>query len=223
MKKTDRSPDSKKSKDHSEFSRVDKLALIKEVRQTMDNFDYATVSAFREATELVAAAFWQGRRLPGHPFDEVLPQLIRFARRSKSADAVWFATWVKRVYVADSERLSSRQRERSSIDAAKETLKKLTVEIEDFGYASASDIGPECYLGSLAGFYHIFSDSGSLRAFALDLMNAATQIESSRIVIQPTLVPEGYAETVLADWSDQIVANAWLYPDRTDGEGDGNG
>ena len=73
MKKTDRSPKSKKSKDQSEFSRVDKLALIKEVRQSMDNLDYVSVSAFREATELVAAAFWQGRRLPGHPFDEVLP------------------------------------------------------------------------------------------------------------------------------------------------------
>ena len=218
MKKTDKSPDPKKPKDQSEFTRVDKLALIKEVRQTMDNFDYASVSAFREATELVVTAFWQGRRLPGHPFDDVLPQLIRFARRSKSPEAVWFAAWVKRVYSADSERLPSRQRGGSSIEVAKESFKKLTVEIENFGYASASDIGPECYLGSLAGFYHIFPDSGSLRAFALDIMDAACQIESSRMVIKPTVVPEGYAETALEDWSDQIVANAWLYPDKKDGK-----
>ena len=96
----------------------------------------------------------------------------------------------------------------------KKLIKKFTIEIDGFGYASASDFGSEVFLGSLAGFYHVFSDSDSLRSFALGLMDAATQIESSRIVIETTAVPEGYAETVLADWSDQIVADAWLYPGK---------
>ena len=90
----------------------------------------------------------------------------------------------------------------------------MTTEIDGFGFVSASDSGPEVYLGSLAGFYHIFSDSDSLRSFALGLMDASSQIELSRTVIETKALPEDYAEMVLADWSDQIVANAWLYPDR---------
>ena len=54
-------------------------------------------------------------------------------------------------------------------------------------------------------------------------MDAACQIENSHLVIKPTVVPEGYAETALEDWSDQIVANAWLYPDKKDDKGDGKG
>ena len=95
--------------------------------------------------------------------------------------------------------------------------------MDNFYYASASDIGPECYLVSLAGFYYIFPDSGSLRAFALDLMYAACLIESSHMVIKPTVVPKGYVEMALEDWSDQIVANAWLYPDKKYDKGDGKG
>jgi hypothetical protein len=214
MKKTDKSPAKKDSKAQPGFSRSDKLALIKEIHHMMNKFDYISVNIFRESTERVAAAFLRGRGLPVDPYDELLSLLIQFARRSKSPEAVWFSGWVKKVYQADSEQLSSRERESHLIDVAKRIFKKLTVEIDGFGYASASDFGPEVYLGSLAGFYHIFSDSDSLRSFALGLIDAATEIESSRTVIETKSVPEDYAETVLADWSDQIAANAWLYPDR---------
>ena len=214
MKKTDKSPAKKDSKAQPGFRRSDKLALIKEIHHMMNKFDYISVNIFRESTERVAAAFLRGRGLPVDPYDELLSLLIQFARRSKSPEAVWFSGWVKKVYQADSEQLSSRERESHLIDVAKRIFKKLTIEIDGFGYASASDFGPEVYLGSLAGFYHIFSDSDSLRSFALGLIDAATEIESSRTVIETKSVPEDYAETVLADWSDQIAANAWLYPDR---------
>ena len=214
MKKTDKSPAKKDSKAQPGFSRSDKLALIKEIHHMMNKFDYVSVNIFKESTERVAAAFLRGRGLPVDPYDELLSLLIQFARRSKSPEAAWFSGWVKKVHQADSEQLSSRERESHLIDVAKRIFKKLTIEIDGFGYASASDFGPEVYLGSLAGFYHIFSDSDSLRSFALGLIDAATEIESSRTVIETKSVPEDYAETVLADWSDQIVANAWLYPDR---------
>ena len=214
MKKTDKSQAKKDSKSQARFSRSDKLALIKEIHHMMNNFDYVSVNVFKESAERVSAAFLRGRCLPVEPYHELLSQLIQFARRSKSPEAEWFSTWVKKVHQADSEQLSSRERESHLIDVAKRIFKKLTVEIDGFGYASASDFGPEVYLGSLAGFYHIFSDSDSLRSFALGLMDAATEIESSRTVIETKAVPEGYAQTVLADWSDQIVANAWLYPDK---------
>ena len=180
----------------------------------MNKFDYISVNIFRESTERVAAAFLRGRGLPADPFGELLSQLIQFARRSKSPEAAWFSGWVKKVHQADSERLLSRERGGHLEDLAKRIFKKLTIEIDGFGYASAADFGPEIYLGSLAGFYHIFSDSDSLRSFALGLMDAASQIELSRTVIETKALPEDYAETVLADWSDQIAANAWLYPDR---------
>ena len=180
----------------------------------MSNFDYVSVNMFKESAERVSAAFLRGRCLPVDPYDELLSQLIQFARRSKSPEAEWFSSWVKKVHKADSEQLSSRQRGNHLEDVAKRTFKKLTIEIDGFGYVSAADFGSEVYLGSLAGFYHIFSDSDSLRSFALGLMDAATEIESSRTVIETKAVPEGYAQTVLADWSDQIVADAWLYPDK---------
>ena len=214
MKKTDKSPAKKDSKAQPGFSRSDKLALIKEIHHMINSFDYVSVNIFKESTERVAAAFLLGRCLPVDPFDELLSQLIQFARRSKSPEAEWFSCWVKKVHKADSEQLSARQRGNHLEDVAKRTFKKLTIEIDGFGYASASDFGSEVYLGSLAGFYHIFSDSDSLRSFALGLMDAATEIESSRTVIETKAVPEGYAQTVLADWSDQIVADARLYPDK---------
>ena len=214
MKKTDKPQAKKESKTKARFSRSDKLALIKEIHHLMNNFDYVSVNIFKESTERVAAAFLLGRCLPVDPFDELLSQLIQFARRSKSSEAEWFSSWVKKVHQADPEQLLSSQRGNHLEDAAKRTFKKLTIEIDGFGYASASDFGSEVYLGSLAGFYHIFADSDSLRSFALGLMDAATEIESSRTVIETKAVPEGYAQTVLADWSDQIVADAWLYPDR---------
>ena len=214
MKKTDKSQAQKDSKSQARVSRSDKLALIKEIHHMMNNFDYVSVNIFKESTERVAAAFLRGRCLPVDPFDELLSQLIQFARRSKSPEAVWFSSWVKKVHLADSEQLSSRERGGLRIDIATQIFKKLTTEIDGFGFVSASDLGPEVYLGSLAGFYHIFSDSDSLRSFALGLMDAASQIELSRTVIETKALPEDYAETVLADWSDQIVANAWLYPDR---------
>ena len=214
MKKTDKSPAKKDFKAQPRFSRSDKLALIKEIHHMLNKFDYVSVNIFKESTERVAAAFLRGRGLPVDPYDELLSLLIQFARRSKSPEAEWFSVWVKKVHQADLEQLSSRERESHLIDIAKLNFKKLTIEIDGFGYASASDFGPEVYLGSLAGFYHIFSDSDSLRSLALDLINAATEIESSRTVFETKAVPEDYAETVLADWSDQIVANAWLYPDR---------
>ena len=77
-----------------------------------------------------------------------------------------------------------------------------------------ADFGAEVYLGSMAGFYHIFSDSDSLRVFGLRLIDAATEIESSRTVFEAKAIPDDYAEMALEDWSDQIVANAWLYPDK---------
>jgi hypothetical protein len=214
MKKTDKSQAKKDSKSQARFSRSDKLALIKEIHHMMNNFDYVSVNVFKESAERVSAAFLRGRCLPVEPYHELLSQLIQFARRSKSPEAEWFSTWVKKVHKADSEQLLSRQRGNHLEDVAKRTFKKLTIEIDGFGYVSASDFGSEVYLGSLAGFYHVFSDSDSLRSFALGLMGAATEIESSRTVIETKAVPEGYAQTVLADWSDQIVANAWLYPDK---------
>ena len=214
MKKTDKSPAKKDSKSQPGFSRSDKLALIKEIHHMLNSFDYVSVNIFKESTERVAAAFLRGRCLPVDPFDELLSQLIQFARRSKSPEAVWFSSWVKKVYQADTEQLSSRERGGHLIDVAKRIFKKLTIEIDGFGFASASGSGPEVYLGSLAGFYHIFPNSDSLRSFALGLIDAANEIESSRTVIETKALPEDYAETVLADWSDQIVANAWLYPDR---------
>ena len=214
MKETDKSSAKKDSKAQPRFSRSDKLALIKEIHHLMHNVDYVSVNIFKESTERLAAAFLRGRGLPADPFGELLSQLIQFARRSKSPEAAWFSGWVKKVHQADSERLLSRERGGHLEDSAKRIFKKLTIEIDGFGYASATDFGPEVYLGSLAGFYHIFSDSDSLRSFALGLMDAASQIELSRTVIETKALPEDYAETVLADWSDQIVANAWLYPDR---------
>lgn len=223
MKKTDKSPAKKDSKAQPGFSRSDKLALIKEIHHMMNNLDYVSVNIFKESTERVAAAFLRGRCLPVDPFDELLSQLIQFARRSKSPEAVWFSSRVKKVHLADSEQLLSRERGGLRIDIATQIFKKLTTEIDGFGFVSASDSGPEVYLGSLAGFYHIFPNSDSLRSFALGLIDAANEIESSRMVIETKALPEDYAETALADWSDQIVADAWLYPDRTDGEGGGNG
>ena len=214
MKKTDKSQAQEDSKSQARVSRSDKLALIKEIHHMMSNFDYVSVNMFKESAERVSAAFLRGRRLPVNPYHELLGQLIQFARRSKSPEAEWFANGVKKVHQADSEQLLSRQRGNHLEDVAKRTFKKLAIEIDGFGYASASDFGSEVYLGSLAGFYHIFADSDSLRSFALGLMDAATEIESSRTVIETKAVPEGYAQTVLADWSDQIVANAWLYPDK---------
>ena len=216
MKKTDKSPAKKDSKSQPGFSRSDKLALIKEINHMMNNFDYVSVNIFKESTERVAAAFLLGRCLPVDPFDELLSQLIQFARRSKSPEAVWFSSWVKKVHQADAEQLLSRELGGHLIDVAKQVFKKLTIEIDGFGFASASDFGSEVYLGSLARFYHIFPDSDSLRSFALGLIDAANEIESSRTVIETKSLPDDYAETALANWSDQIVANAWLYPDRED-------
>jgi hypothetical protein len=214
MKKTGNSQAKQEPKAKSGFSRSDKLGLIKEIHHMMSNFDYVSINIFKESAERVCAAFLRGRCLPVDPYHELLSQLIQFARRSKSPDAEWFSSWVKKVHQGDSEQLLSRQRGNHLEDVAKRTFKKLTIEIDGFGYASASDFGCEVYLGSLAGFYHIFSDSDSLRSFALGLMDAATEIESSRTVIETKSVPEDYAQTVLADWSDQIVADAWLYPDK---------
>ena len=214
MKKTDKSSAKEDSKDQPRFSRSDKLALIKEIHHMMHNVDYVSVNIFKESTERLAAAFLRGRGLPADTFGELLSQLIQFARRSKSPEAAWFSGWVKKVHQADSERLLSRERGGHLEDSAKRIFKKLTIEIDGFGYVSASDFGAEVYLGSLAGFYHIFSDSDSLRVFALGLIDAATEIESSRKVIEDKALPEDYAETVLADWRDQIVADAWLYPNK---------
>ena len=214
MKKADKSQANNESNGKVRFSRSDKLGLINEVHQMMGKLDYVSVSTFREATERVSAAFLRGRGLPVDPIDELLGQLIQFARRSKSSDAEWFLSWVNRVHQSYPERLSSRQRGNHLEDKAKQTFKKLTIEVDAFGYVSAADFGSEVFLGSLAGFYHIFSDSDALRSFSLALMDAATQIESSRTVIETTAVPEGYAETVLEDWADQIVADAWLYPGK---------
>ena len=214
MKKVDKSQAKNDSNAKGRFSRSDKLGLIKEIHHMMGKFDYVSVNTFKESAERVSAAFLRGRGLPVDSVNELLGQLIQFARRSKSSEAEWFKSWVNKVHQADPERLSSRQRGNHLEDMAKQTFKKLTIEIDGFGYASASDFGSEVFLGSLAGFYHVFSDSDSLRSFALALMDAATQIESSRVVIENTAVPEGYAETVLADWSDQIIADAWLYPGK---------
>lgn len=214
MKKTDKSPSKKDSKTNLGFSRTDKLALIKEIHGMLNKFDYVSVNIFKESTERICAAFLRGRGLPVDPFDELLGQLIQFARRSKSSEAAWFSGWVKKIHQSDSERLLTRERSGHLEDIAKRTFKKLMIEIDEFGYVSAADFGPEVYLGSLAGFYHVFSDSDSLRVFGLGLINAATEIESSRTVFEAKALPEDYAETVLADWSDQIVANAWLYPDK---------
>ena len=218
MKKTDKSLAKKDSNIKPGFSRTEKSALIKEIHDMLCNFDYVSVNIFKESTERVAAAFLRGRGSPVDPFAELLSQLIQFARRSKSAEAAWFSAWVKKVHQADSERLLTRERGGHLEDLAKQIFKKLTIEIDGFGYVSASDLGPEVYLGSLAGFYHIFSDSDSLRSFALGLIDAATEIASSREVIEAKALPEDYAETVLADWRDQIVADAWLYPDKGEDE-----
>ena len=218
MNKTGKSTIKKDSKTRSGIGRSDKLGLIKDIHNMMGQFDYVSVNIFKESTERVAAAFLRGRGSPVDPFGELLSQLIQFARRSKSPEAAWFSGWVKKVHQADSERLLTRERSGHLEDLAKQIFKKLTIEIDGFGYVSASDLGPEVYLGSLAGFYHIFSDSDSLRSFALGLIDAATEIASSREVIEAKALPEDYAETVLADWRDQIVADAWLYPDKGEDE-----
>jgi len=214
MSKTDKSPAKKDSKIRPGINRSDKLGLIKDIHNMMGQFDYVSVNIFKESTERVASAFLRGRGLPVDPIDELLGQLIQFARRSTAPEAAWFAGWVKKVNQADAEQLSSRERGNYLVDQAKQIFKKLSIEINEFGYVSASNSGSEVYLGSLAGFYHIFSDSDSLRVFALGLIDAATEIESSRTVIETKALPEDYAETVLADWRDQIVADAWLYPDK---------
>ena len=214
MKKADKSQVKGDSIAKASFSRSDKLGLIKEIHQMMGKFDYVSVDTFRESTERVSAAFLRGRGLPVDPFDDLLGQLIRFARRSKAPESEWFSGWVQRVHQAQPERLTSRHQRNHLEDKAKQTFRKLTIEVDGFGFVSAADFGSEVFLGSLAGFYHIFSDSDSLRSFSLDLMDAASQVESSRTVIETTEVPEGYAETVLADWADQIVADAWLYPSK---------
>ena len=218
MKKTDKSPTNKDSNVRTGFSRSDKLALIKDIHSMMDSFDYVSVKIFKESAERMASVYLRGRGLPVDPFGGLLGQLIQFSRRSKSPDAAWFSDWVAKVHQVDAERLSSRERKDELIDIAKTIYKKLTIEIDNFGYTSASGYGPEVYLGSLAGFYHIFPDSDSLRSFALSLINAATEIESSRTVIETMPLPDDYAEMALADWSEQIVANAWLYPYKEDND-----
>lgn len=214
MSKTDRSTASKKSKPFSRIDRRDKLGLIKDIHNMMAQFDYVSVNIFKESTERIASAFLRGRGLTADPFDELLGMLIQFSRRSTSPEAAWFAGWVKKVHQSEAERLSSRKSRDHISDLARQRFKELSIEIDGFGYVSASDLGAELYLGSLAGFYHIFSDSDSLRGFALGLIDAATEVESSRKVINDKALPDDYAETALADWRDQIVADAWLNPDK---------
>ena len=214
MKKTEKSSLKNNAKSNPTFGRTDKLALIKEVHGMLSQFDYVSVKVFKESTERIVAAFLRGRGSPSDQFGKSLGQLIQFSRRSKSIEAKWFSGWVTKIHQLDPERLLIRERSGHLEDMAKSIFKKLMIEIDGFGYVSAADFGAEVYLGSMAGFYHIFSDSDSLRVFGLRLIDAATEIESSRTVFEAKAIPDDYAEMALEDWSDQIVANAWLYPDK---------
>ena len=200
----------KAAKDPGSFTRPDKIALISEIQHMMEHLDYVSVAVFKEATSHVTAAFLRGRRIPttDPAYDEIAPQLIRFARISKSSEGRWFNEWVKRVQNARPERVASREGILTQI--VKHILPRITVELGDFGYASASEMGQEIQVTDLTGCFHVFEDEDQLRAFGLQVMEAASEIERSRSIVEPTGVEAGYEAIVVADWENAIIADAWL-------------
>ena len=194
-----------------DMSRDDKLTLIKQTRLLMDSLDYVSLSVFANVTERLAEVFILSRGLkPSESLlNNVIYHLMKYARRSTTEDGKWFAQWVDKVTTSRIERKPHRVDIHDQI--LKETFPKVALEVQDFGWLHTSERGSAIYMGSESGFFYVFENEHDLRRFALNLIEAASEIEHSRTVITSAAIPEGYEEIALEDISDQIVADGWLY------------
>jgi hypothetical protein len=206
----------KPGQERNYLSRADKIALIREVRQLLESLDYVSIGVFGEAIKQIVNSFVLGRNTvaSGPTCDEALHQIIQFAKRSTTPEGQWLSRWIKKLKTTTPER---EPQQRVIPKLIQSLFPRMAQEIPDFGWIHTSEEGPEIFVGSNSGFFHVYADEHQLRKFALQLIESANDIQASRELITPTRIPEDYEQTALEDISDQINADSWLYrpPDES--------
>lgn len=199
----------------ADITRTDLLYLLRVIKSLLEDLEYVTVPVWKTVTSNVIAAFVRGRGLPHSAIQAIADRMQAFSIRSRTPEAIWWADWKSKSLKMRSE--SRRKVRKPSQDILDFLFPKMAVPIDDFGYCMV-DQGTECVLVTLGGFVHVVSDVDQLEKLGLEVLNAAAEIKTSRIVNTTDLVGEQDGIYAVEDWTDQIAADAWLLKPPVDEE-----
>jgi len=198
------------------FSTADKLGLINEVHEMGSGLDYMNPTVFKRIVLSVSKAFLRGRTsyLIDLEPNVLARKLIQFARTTQrqSPGIIFFNSYARKVAKADIESTSSEDKLPQVI--ARAIFPRVSIEIDKWGFAMASDRSYDVAVSTLSGFLHVFESTEELRSTALSFLDAADQIDRARTITPTTLIPENYHEQALIDWESQRIADGYLYPPK---------